>query len=158
MSTMDAQVQSVARTASGAGLHKGRSAVTNGKRLFVVKPGDNAWSRRFRDVLNQIISDIGGYDMLSEGQRQLARRAATISITCEKMEGEAAKGNDIDLEQYGQLTDRLGRTFSRLGLKRHTQVRDVTPPSVEAYLEHKRNNRVTRVAKKPTSQVSTRVK
>jgi hypothetical protein len=86
----------------------GRSAVTNGKRLHVVRPGDTAWARRFRDVLAEIISDLGR-DGLSEGQRQLARRCATISIACEKMEGEAAAGNEIDLDAYGTLTDRLGR-------------------------------------------------
>ncbi len=102
-----------------------RSAVTNGSRLFVIPPGDTAWSRRFRDVFNQIIADLSGPDGLSEGQRQLARRAATIAIVCERMEGEAAAGHDINLDQYGQLTDRLGRTFHRLGLKR--QARDVGP-------------------------------
>jgi hypothetical protein len=102
-----------------------RSAVTNGKRLHVVSPGDTAWSRRFRDVLAQIVSDLGGADLLSEGQRQLARRCATISIQCERMEGEAAKGNEIDLDTYGTLTDRLGRCFQRLGLKRTAH--DVTP-------------------------------
>jgi len=95
-----------------------RSAVTNGKRLHVVTPGDTAWSRRFRDILSQIIDDQGGADTMSEGQRQLARRAATISIACEHMEGEAAAGRPIDLDAYGQLTDRLGRTLQRLGLKR----------------------------------------
>jgi hypothetical protein len=102
-----------------------RSAVTNGKRLHVVSPGDTAWSRRFRDVLAEIVSDLGGADRLSEGQRQLARRCATISIQCERMEGIAAKGDDIDLEQYGTLTDRLGRCFARLGLRR--QARDLGP-------------------------------
>lgn len=72
--------------------------MTNGKRLHVVAPGDTAWARRFRDVLSEIVSDLGGHDGLSEGQRQLARRAATISIMCEKLEGEAAAGNAIDLE------------------------------------------------------------
>jgi hypothetical protein len=109
------------------GAHRGgkdhRSAVTNGRRLHVVRPGDTAWSRRFRDILHQIVGDLGGRDVLSEGQRQLARRCATIAITCEKMEGVAAAGEDIDLEQYGRLTDRLGRSFQRLGLKR--QARDV---------------------------------
>ena len=28
-----------------------RSAVTNGKRLFVKRPGDTAFARRFRDIL-----------------------------------------------------------------------------------------------------------
>lgn len=122
------------RSTSEARLRKGRSAVTNGRRLHVVAPGDTAWARRFRDVLGEIISDMGR-DGLSEGQRQLARRCATIAIACERMEGEAAAGNEIDLDTYGTLTDRLGRCFQRLGLKRQAQ--DVMPPTVEAYLAHK---------------------
>jgi hypothetical protein len=103
---------------------RSRSAVTNGKRLHVIAPPDNKWQRRFRDVLAEIISDLGGAGAgLSEGQRQLARRCATIAIACEQMEGEAAAGNPIDLDIYGTLTDRLGRCFHRLGLKR--QPRDV---------------------------------
>jgi hypothetical protein len=111
-----------------------RSRVTNGKTHFVVADGRGPWARRWRDVLGEIIGDLGGADLLSEGQRQLARRCATISIACERMEGEAAAGHEIDLEAYGTLTDRLGRAFARLGLKR--QPRTVSVPSVEAYLEH----------------------
>src|SRR5215831_202240 len=102
-----------------------RSAVTNGKRLHVVNPGDTAWARRFRDVLAEITNDLGGPSLLSEGQRQLARRCATISIACERMEGEAAAGEPIDLELYGRLTDRLGRALQRLGIER--KPRDVGP-------------------------------
>src|SRR5262245_61874602 len=46
-----------------------RSAVTNGRRLHVVRPGDTAWARRFRDVLAEIVSDLGGADGLSEARR-----------------------------------------------------------------------------------------
>jgi hypothetical protein len=102
--------------------------VTNGSRLFVAHRGDTAWSRRFRDVLTEIVDDIAEPGGLSEGQRQLARRAATIAIMCERLEGEAAAGHDIDLEQYGTLTDRLGRCFQRLGLKRRTTDNDGLSP------------------------------
>jgi hypothetical protein len=98
--------------------------VTNGKSPFVETDGRSQWARRWRDICGEIIGDLGGADLLSEGQRQLARRAATIAIACEKLEGEVAAGNDIDLDQYGQLTDRLGRTFQRLGLERRP--RDIT--------------------------------
>src|SRR5436309_888289 len=98
-----------------------RSAVTNGKRLHVVRPGGTAWARRFRDVLAEIVSDLGGADQLSEGQRQIARRCATIAISCEAMEGEAAAGRPIDLDVYGTLTDRMGRAFQRLGLRRRAK-------------------------------------
>jgi hypothetical protein len=106
-------------------LARARSAVTRGKRLHVVAPGDTAWSRRFADVLAQIIADIGGPDGLSEAQRQLARRCATISIACERMEGEATSGQAINVEVYGTLVDRLGRAFGRIGIKR--QARDIGP-------------------------------
>lgn len=107
-----------------------RSAVTNGKRLHVVKPTDGAWARRFRDVLDEILCDLGGTE-LSEGQRQLARRAATLSIVCEQMECLAASGETFDLNMYGKLTDRLGRTLQRLGLRR--RARDITPPDPLEY-------------------------
>jgi hypothetical protein len=51
------------------------------------------------------------------------------------MEAEAANGGEIDLDTYGQLTDRLGRVLSRLGIKR--QPRDVTP-DLRSYLAAKR--------------------
>ena len=105
---------------------RSRSAVSNGKRLHVERAGDNKWSRRFRDVLAEIVSDLGGDARnLSEGQRQIARRCALIAVECERIEGHALAGReDVDLEVYGTLTDRLGRAFQRLGLKR--KMRDVT--------------------------------
>jgi hypothetical protein len=106
-------------------VRKGRSQVTNGRRVFVEADQRGPWTRRFKDILAQIVADLGGADVLSEGQRQIARRAATLSIACERLEGEIAEGKDVDLETYGQLTDRLGRCFNRLGLRR--QARDVTP-------------------------------
>lgn len=112
-----------------------RSAVTNGGRLHVVKPKQSAWARRFRDILAEIVDDLGGFDTLSEGQRQLARRAATLSIECERLEGEAVSGRAIDLNVYGQLTDRIGRTFRRLGMHRIKRREDT--PSLRTYLSAK---------------------
>ena len=97
---------------------KARSKVTNGSRIFVEADQRGPWTRRFKDILACIVSDLGGADSLSEGQRQIARRATTLSVMCEKLEGEIAQGGDVDLEQYGQMCDRLGRCFNRLGLKR----------------------------------------
>jgi hypothetical protein len=116
---------SAVRAGSVAQPSRLRSRVTNGSSPFVEADGRGPWARRWRDVLGEITSDLGGHDVLSEGQRQLARRAATISIACERMEGEAAAGKEIDLEEYGRLTDRLGRAFQRLGLRR--QPRTVEP-------------------------------
>jgi hypothetical protein len=132
--TVSGKRASAIRRGSVARPLKLRSAVTNGRRLHVIPPGDTAWSRRFADVLAEIVSDLGGADLLSEGQRQLARRCATISISCEQLEGDSAAGMAIDLNLFGMLTDRLGRTFQRLGLKRVP--RNVTP-TVGEYLRSK---------------------
>jgi hypothetical protein len=110
---------------------KARSRVTNGRQLFIDGDARLKVSRRFRDVLASIATDLGGVDRLSEGQKQIARRCAMLSVECEIMESAAVAGEPFDLEVYGQLTDRLGRAFQRLGLKR--VVHDVTP-DLSAYL------------------------
>src|ERR1700722_2132117 len=55
---------------------KGRSKVTNGQQLFLEGDARLKVSRRFRDVLASIATDLGGVDRLSEGQKQIARRCA----------------------------------------------------------------------------------
>ena len=104
---------------------KGRSKVTNGKQLFLEGDTRLKVSRRFRDVLASIATDLGGVDRLSEGQKQIARRCAMLSVQCEIAESAAVAGEPFDVDAYGELTDRLGRAFQRLGLKR--VMHNVTP-------------------------------
>jgi hypothetical protein len=112
-----------------------RSAVTNRTKLFVEgMDGRTGQARRYRDILTQIECDVGGIDNLSEGQRQLCRRAATLSFTAEAMEVDAVAGKPFDIDLFGQLTDRLGRCLQRLGLERKS--RDVTP-DLKSYLQSK---------------------
>ncbi len=103
-----------------------RSRITNGSTLHLgFVDGRTEAARRFRDVLVEIASDLGGSDTLSEGQRQLARRAAMMSVQCETLEAKSIAGEEIDLDLYGALSDRIGRAFTRLGIKR--AARNVTP-------------------------------
>jgi len=113
-----------------------RSRATNRTTLFAVEgmDGRTGQARRYRDILTQIECDSGGIDNLSEGQRQLCRRAATLSFTAECMEVDAVAGNAFDIDLFGQLTDRLGRCLQRLGLERVS--RDVTP-TLQSYLQAK---------------------
>ena len=110
---------------------KGRSKVPNGQLPFIEGDARLKISRRFRDVLASIVTDLGGVERLSEGQKQLARRCAMLSVECEKMESAAVAGLPFDVDRYGLLTDRLGRAFQRLGLRRIAH--DVTP-DLGAYL------------------------
>jgi hypothetical protein len=52
-------------------------------------------------VFGEIIGDLGGPDGLSEGQRQLARRAASLCVECERMEVRTLSGRSIFEETSG---------------------------------------------------------
>lgn len=86
-----------------------RSRVTNGRNFFVVGKATSAAARRFADILSAVVSDLGGADQLSEGQRQLARRAASLSLACERLEavicgGVSSAAEAAFLDQTGGLT------------------------------------------------------
>jgi hypothetical protein len=125
---------------------QGRSGVTNGSQVLLGGDLRKRTAKRFRDILSAVVSDLGGVEVLTEGKRQLARRAALMSVTCEELETRAlAQGSDIDLDQYGQLSDRIGRCFQRLGLKRVS--RNVTPSIAEVSASFGADNHVTEAAK-----------
>ena len=87
--------------------------------------GKTEWARRYRDIYEAHLSDLGGADLLSEGQLQLCRRAASHAIEAERMEGEVSEGKPVDIDALGRLTGHLGRIYDRLGLQR--VARDRTP-------------------------------
>ena len=113
-----------------------RSAVSNGTKLFCVDglDGRSQTARRFRDLVEGMGNDLGGSDRLSEAQKQLIRRAATLSIMSESVEADFIRNLAFDSEAYGVLCDRLGRCLQRLGLER--KPRDVTP-DLRSYLAGK---------------------
>ena len=83
------------------------------------------------DVPGSQRSDLGGRDVLSEGELSLIRRASALECELEAMEARMSRGDEVNLELFGRLTDRLGRALQRIGLKRRP--RDVTP-SLADYL------------------------
>ncbi len=58
---------------------KGRNKAANGQLPFIEGNARLKISRRFRDVLASIVTDLGGVERLSEGQRQMARRRHAFS-------------------------------------------------------------------------------
>jgi len=104
-----------------------RSQVTNGRRAFV-DGGDerSPWARRFRDLIAAHAGDLGGTDVLSEAQRSLVRRAATIEIQLEQLEGQLSEGKAADLAVYATASGHLRRLLETLGIER--RARDVTDP------------------------------
>jgi hypothetical protein len=114
-----------------------RSAVTNGRRLFVDGgDGRGPWARRMRDVIELHISDLGGIEAASEAEKSIIRRAATLTIELERLEAKfsAGKAFDTDLDMYQRCSNSLRRLLEAVGIQRRP--RDVTP-SVSEYLASK---------------------
>ena len=96
--------------------------------------GRSLTARRFQDLYEDIANDLGGLDVLSEAQKQIIRRAATLSAESERQESEWANGRPFDLTVYSTTTNCLRRLFETLGIQR--QARDITP-SLSSYLQAK---------------------
>jgi hypothetical protein len=113
------------RYATEAPRPRQRSAVTNGRRVFVDGDGNAAWTRRWRDLVQAHGRDLGGLDTLSEAQTSLVRRVATIELELEQLEGKLSKGEPVDLDIYTRSASHLRRILETLGIER--VARDVTP-------------------------------
>jgi hypothetical protein len=76
-------------------------------------------ARHFLEVLGAIEEEAGGRSTLSRSSLMQCRRAATLTIECEKMETRAAQGEAIDSGHYATLVNSLNRTMALLST-RHT--------------------------------------
>ena len=58
---------------------KGRSRMSNGSAVLPGVDGRSTWARRLRDLISLHLSDLGGGDAVSEAERSILRRAATLN-------------------------------------------------------------------------------
>jgi hypothetical protein len=72
--------------------------VSNGK-LFMTGPAHSAAGRRLVDITRAVIADMGGADNLSEAERQVVRRGATLAVACERLEESICNGGSSATEQ-----------------------------------------------------------
>ena len=94
--------------------------------------GRSMMARRFREITTGIETDLGGD--LTEAQKHLVARAATLACWAEEREAELATGQDFDATQYATISNALRRLLSDLGLER--RARDVTP-DLHTYIKQK---------------------
>ena len=109
-----------------------RSSVSNGRRILPkIVDGRSLWARRYRDVLALHTADLGGDDNISEAERAILRRAATLIVQLEQMEVKFAQGNDKGylIDRYQRCSNTLRRLLESLGLQR--RARDITPTVAE---------------------------
>jgi hypothetical protein len=91
-------------------------------------------ARRFRDLVGLVTADLGGVDELSENQRQIVRRIASLSVWCESQEARMADGEEIDIDKFQRTSNSLRRLCETIGL-RHAS-KNVTP-DLKTYLDLK---------------------
>ncbi len=112
-----------------------RTRVTNGAVAIGGVDGRTLWARRYKDVVALHASDLGGADLMSEAQKALVRRAATLVVELERLEARFASGDkppsERELDLYSRLAGGLRRLLETIGLERRP--RDTTP-TITAYL------------------------
>ena len=85
--------------------------------------GRSMMARRFREITTGVEADLGGD--LTEAQRALLARAATLACWCEEREAELANGEPFEATEYATVSNAIRRLLSDLGLGR--EAKDVTP-------------------------------
>ena len=116
-----------------------RSRITNGH-LLIDGDARSAWARRMRDLIGLHLSDLGGADAVSEAEKSIVRRVATLTVELERMEAgfaEAGEAQPEQLDLYQRTAGNLRRLLEAIGLERRSK--DVTP-SLAEYLAGKKNN------------------
>lgn len=122
-------------TASPKKVSKGRSRVSNARAkgkvvaamLFAADiDGRSIWGRRYRNLVDSIVSDMGGLHTLSELKLGLIRRVAALMIECEKLELPLARGEIADVDLLARLSSHMRRISETIGLERVTKTIEPT--------------------------------
>ena len=100
-----------------------RTRMGNGSTVLAGVDGRASRPRRYREILAQLSSDMGGDP--SEAQTQIARRAAELAVWSEDRARALMDGEEIDIGEFTTATNALRRLLADLGLER--RARDVTP-------------------------------
>jgi predicted phage gp36 major capsid-like protein len=74
-----------------------RARVTNHKDLLPGLDGRSATARRFRDLVNAFVADVGGFDRCSQIKLGLVRRLAATTVQAEMLEARMVNGEAIDM-------------------------------------------------------------
>jgi hypothetical protein len=84
---------------------------------------NSVWSRRWSDLIRLFIDELGGDNVVSQAERSLVRRIATLQVRCERMEQQFADDEDeggtlAQLDCYQRLSNTLRRLLVTIGIKR----------------------------------------
>jgi len=100
-----------------------RSRVSNGSAVLPGVDGRSTWVRRLRDLMGLHLSDLGGDNAVSEAERSIIRRVATLTVELERMEAGFAVAGEAQPDQldlYQRTANSLRRLLEAIGLQRRT--------------------------------------
>ena len=109
-----------------------RAAKTNGTRLLDNCDHRTSRMRRFRDLIDMHVSDLGGEDACSAAELSIVRRSALLTLELETMEGRFDQEGEASIKQldcYQRVANSLRRLLESLGLKRRPK--DITPAPLD---------------------------
>jgi hypothetical protein len=105
--------------------HKSPRSRATSRKALSIAGGDlrTAWARRFNDVLDGHVADLGGQDAISEAEFSILRRSATITVELERLEAKFAtgEGSGSDLDLYQRASGNLRRLLESVGLQRRAK-------------------------------------
>ncbi len=88
--------------------------------------------RRFLDIVNDLLCDLGGTDNVSTAELHLVARAAFHAMLLERAEADHLSGaQPVDLDTYLPLSKSLVTMFSKLGLRRRAKSVNGKQPSLQ---------------------------
>jgi len=99
-----------------------RSRITNG--ALIDGDGRSAWARRMRDLIALHLSDLGGEDNVSEAEKSIVRRVATLTVELERMESAFAEAGEAlpeQLDLYQRTAGNLRRLLETVGIARRAK-------------------------------------
>ncbi len=107
----------------------------NGRLVLTGVDGRTTAARRFKEIIATLSADLGGD--LTEAQKAIAARAATLAVWCEQAETDFANGMAFDVQTYATSANAMRRLLADLGLERRSK--DITP-NLHQYLKGRAAN------------------
>ncbi|WP_429912887.1 hypothetical protein [Glycocaulis sp.] len=101
-----------------------RTRVANGSAALLAADGRSLWARRYKEVLASHVSDKGGDSEVTAAELAILRRAAAITVECERMEAEFASAGQADpkaLDLHQRASGSLRRLLESVGLERRAK-------------------------------------
>ena len=101
----------------------------------VTKLGNTSRARQLRSAYKCYVSDLGGADICSYAELELARRAAALSVMAAELESQFTRNSeDFRLDDYVILTKAQMQVLKTMGLKRRQKKVDEGPKKLDEYL------------------------